>query len=233
MKFEGFFMAKLLIVDDDQEIRNLCKSWFEPRHRVELCGSVQEALAFLGAGGYDAIILDLGLPDGDGSTVVEKCRAQTRDTPIIVLSGRDSVESKVDLIDIGADDYLTKPFHFKELESRVNALLRRPFGIRSDVLSSGDISLNLSSARLTRSGEEIECTPKELALIEFFLRYPDQVFSRDAIMQRVWTNDSDASPEIVKVYITRLRKKLEKDGDPPLITNQRGHGYIFRSPDSQ
>lgn len=226
-------MAKILIVDDDNELRNMVKSWFEPQHMVETGASVKEALDQLATSTFDAIILDLGLPDGDGLEIVKTCRNCSGDTPIIVLSGRQELDSKVTLIDAGADDYLTKPFHFKELNSRVKALLRRPAGLKPDVLTAGDIELNLTKARVTRNGEEINLTPKELALLEFFMRHPEQVFSQEAIMQRVWTNDSEASPDIIRVYLTKVRKKLEKKGEAPLFINQRGHGYLFSPPESR
>lgn len=225
-------MAKILFVDDDQEIQKMCSAWFATQHVVELASDLGGALSRLDLGFYDIMVIDLGLPDGDGRTLVETCRSRGLATPILVLSGRNEISSKVDLLDLGADDYLTKPFHFKELESRVKSLLRRPPSIQSEVLSAGEIQLNLASAKVTRGGEDIDLTPKELALLEFFMKNQDQTFTQEAIMQRVWQNDSEASPDIVRVYINRLRNKVFVEPVEFSIKNRRGHGYVLTSQDS-
>lgn len=222
-------MTKLLFVDDDVELLKMCKVWFEPRFLVETSSNVGDACAQLKADQYDLIVVDLGLPDGDGRQIVDQFRTRGGATPILVLTGRQDVDSKVLLLNTGADDYLTKPFHFKELEARVNSMLRRAPEIKPSVLTAGKISLNLSNAHVTKGSEAVTLTPKEFALLEFFMRHPNQAFTQDMLMQRVWTNDSDASPDIVRVYINRLRKKIEDEGAPALIHNQRGHGYIFKA----
>lgn len=220
-------MTKILVVDDDAQIRNMFKMWFEPRFTVETSESMNAALAQLRTASYDLIVVDLGLPDGDGRNIVNEFRARGGATPILVLSGRADIDSKVALLHMGSDDYITKPFHFKELEARVHTLLRRPRDVQPNVLTARNITLNLSNARVTKGGSEITLTQKEFALLEFFMRHPDQAFSQDALMQRVWANDSTTSADVVRVYVTRLRKKLESQGEPPLIQSQRGHGYIF------
>lgn len=221
-------MAKLLFVDDDDELRSLCIAWFDQKYVVETVGNGKDALLLAEGSYFDLIILDLGLPDCDGTELLKKLRTAGGATPVLVLTGRSDVNSKVELLDLGADDYLTKPFHFKELEARVHSLLRRPReAFVSNTLKAGPITLNLTNARVRRNGEEIILTPTEFALLEFFMRHPNQTFSQESLMQRVWSNDSAASPDIVRVYITRLRKKLEIEGEPPIIENQRGHGYIL------
>jgi|AGTN01.2.fsa_nt_gi Response regulators consisting of a CheY-like receiver domain and a winged-helix DNA-binding domain len=220
-------MAKILFVDDDLELIKLCKTWFESRFVVDTANDVGTAIELLRLGGYDIIVLDLQLPDGSGKDIVNQVRTTGGVTPILMLTGQGEITTKVDLFDSGADDYLTKPFHFKELEARVQSLLRRPAQIRPSTLTARNLSLNLTNARVKKGDEEVILTPKEFALLEFLMRHPNQAFTQDALMQRVWTDESDASPDIVRVYITRLRKKIDDDSDSPLIMNQRGHGYIF------
>ncbi|HMO23852.1 MAG TPA: response regulator transcription factor, partial [Candidatus Melainabacteria bacterium] len=173
----------------------------------------------------DVIIMDLTLPKMDGIEVCKNFRQQGGETPILILTGRGTVPDKELGFDAGADDYLTKPFHLKELSARIRALLRRPKDFAGEVLKAGNISLDIGSHTVTKEGKDIHLPRMEFALLEFLMRHKGQVFSAEALLDRVWTGDSDKSPETIRTSVKKLRSKIDTKGEPSLIRNVHGVGY--------
>lgn len=178
---------------------------------------------------YDLIILDWQLPGMTGVELCKNYRNRGGESPVMMLTARSSIDDREQGLDSGADDYLCKPFALKELSARVRALLRRSSKASSNVLELRDICLDPSSLRVTKAGKSVHLEPKEFALLEFFLRHPDTVFSADALLTRVWESDTEASPEAIRTYIRGLRKKLSTKDEPSLITTVHGLGYKFNS----
>ncbi|MDX2318080.1 MAG: response regulator transcription factor, partial [Hyphomicrobiaceae bacterium] len=183
-------------------------------------------------GEFDVIILDLMLPDIHGYEVCQRLRQDGIHTPILMLTAMDALEDKIKGIKIGADDYLTKPFDFDELLVRMEALVRRShhFAPNSNVLKVADLELDRDLLEVTRDGDTIKLTAKELAIIELLMGAPGRVFSRTRILNQVWGYSEDPLTNVVDVYIARLRRKIDTDGRKPLIETVRGHGYRLKAP---
>ncbi len=225
-------MAKVLVVEDHAELSDLIRDALSANEYLVDCAATgPDALNQLRLYQYDLIILDLNLPGLSGIDVCRTFRQHNGDTPILMLTGNRTIDDKEIGFEAGADDYLTKPFHFRELVLRVKAMLRRGPGqsSKNNVLSHGDISLYLDEHRVTTDGVEVALLPKEFALLEFFLRHPGQVFSAEALIQRVWSSTSDSSPETIRSYITRLRSKLGSSNEDPVIVTVHGVGYKLKS----
>ncbi len=223
-------MAKILIVDDNEELLDTVRSWLlSEKHIVDACGDGVEALAYLGAYEYDAIVLDWTLPKIDGVEVCRQYRAQGGKTPILMLTGRRTVDDKELGLDAGADDYLTKPFEVRELSARLRAIMRRTNkdSSPSNILTAGNIKLDKETHRVTRDEQELRIMPKEFAILELLMSYPGKVFSAEALIERIWSSDSDASPEVVRKHINRLRGQIDTDGSPSPIRTVHGVGYAF------
>lgn len=220
-------MTKLLLVEDEKDFAFAVKDWLGGQgYLVDLAHSGPEAVGCLRAGEYDLIILDWNLPGLSGIDVCKSFRGQGGRTPVIMLTGNRALDEKETGFDSGADDYLTKPFHMRELSMRVKALLRRSSPAADDVLTVRDIALQPDEHRVMRNGVEVNLLPKEFSLLEFFIRNPGKVFSAEALIQRVWATESDASPDTIRSYITRLRQKLSTDdNERPLIVTVHGVGY--------
>jgi len=219
-------MAKILLADDDEELIQVLRGWLEPDHNnIEAVHDGLHACELLKTSEYDLVVLDVCMPGMSGLDVLKKFRANQGMTPVLILTGRDSVDDVEKGFEAGADDYLRKPFHGKELASRVKALLRRPHTLVGSVLSCGDIVFDIESFRVTRNGEEISLLPKEYALLEFFMRNPNKVFTAEALLNRVWHLDSDATIDAVTTCISRLRQKIDSDPSHSLIRTMRGVGY--------
>jgi len=173
---------------------------------------------------YDAIVLDLMLPGKDGLTICKEVRELGVTTPILVLTARNEIDNKVTLLNAGADDYIIKPFSFKELVARINALLRRPVTSAPSILQVRDIELDPATRKVTRGGTEIDCTLKEFALLEYLMRNQDRAINREEILDHVWDFAFDSFSNVVDVHVKNLRKKLD-DRDNELISTVRGVGY--------
>jgi two-component system response regulator MprA len=220
--------AQILIVDDDRKITALL------RRTLTYEGYIV-ALASDGAQGLlsardvppDLVILDVMMPGMDGLEVCRRLRAGG-DVPILMLTARDEIPDRVAGLDAGADDYLVKPFALEELVARVRALLRRREGNAGGVLSFGDLRLDTSRRRAQRDQREFELTTKEYELLALFLRHPRQVLTRDFILERVWGYDFAGDANVLEVYVSYLRTKLEEGGQPRLIQTVRGAGYVLR-----
>jgi DNA-binding response OmpR family regulator len=219
-------MAKVLIVEDDESLRDSIVDYLSfDHHSVEPAPTCQDALDKLAISDFDALVLDWELPDGSGVDLLKRYRAKGGTAPILMLTGKNALADKEVGFGAGADDYLTKPFAFKELVMRVNALLRRPQALHGSVLRARDVVLDPHSYRVTVDGADLKLLPREFALLQFLMRNPNTVFSADALLSRVWESEVDASPAAVVACISRLRQKLEKKGDRPFLRNIHGVGY--------
>lgn len=219
--------VRILIVEDEHKIANALKRGLEQEHyAVDVAFDGDDGLASAEAENYDLIILDRMLPGKDGITICQELRKGGKHTPIIMLTAKDQIRDRVQGLDAGADDYLVKPFSFEELLARVRALLRRPHEAMQTVLQVADLQLDPASYVVTRADKPISLSNKEFALLEYLMRNPGRVLSKDTIMSHVWDFDADILPNTVEVYIGYLRNKIDKPfGTPNLIHTQRGFGY--------
>jgi DNA-binding response OmpR family regulator len=220
-------MPKVLLVDDDARLRMNIGDWLEhQRYDVDQAGNGVEAKERLTSFTYDLIVLDWNLPDTEGVDICRWFRGRGGGTPILMLTGKDHVKDKVESFDAGADDYLTKPFELLELTARLSALLRRGGFVQpSRTHSLGCLVVDPVEHSVKVDGKEIQLTPKEFDILEFMVRHPSQVFSADALLDRLWKSDAEVSPDTVRVYIKRLREKLEKHGHGGMLKNIHGVGY--------
>lgn len=220
-------MAKLLLLEDDrQSALETAEALRDEGYLVDVSESIAEARAYLSAAHYDLIILDWNLPDGTGPQLLGELRASEHTTePVLFLTAMNAVEDKLEGFERGADDYLTKPFHKAELKARVKALLKRPTTSAQRQLKLRNIVVDQSKHEVFLDGEKVEFYPQEFALLEFLMLHPNQIFSADALLRRVWSTDSESSIETVRVTIMRLRQKLQSEGQRPLISTLRNIGY--------
>ena len=222
------YEMKILIVEDQRRVGSFVeKAFSEQNYATHLVGSCAAAWNAISEESYDVIVLDLGLPDGDGLNLLREWRERTIETPILILSARDSVEDRIQGLNLGADDYLPKPFSVDELVARVRSLIRRRTATKTTVLVHGPIRLDLISHVVTRGGEKIELTSREYALLELFLHNPSRLLTRTFIAEKVWETDYDLETNLIDVYVRRLRRKLEISPDRPVIKTVRGSGYQF------
>jgi len=222
---------RILVVEDEKKVAGFIQRGLEAEHyAVDVAHDGEAGLSLLGNGGYDLVILDIMLPRRDGFAVLREIRARRLELPVLLLTARDAVSDKVTGLDLGADDYLTKPFAFAELLARVRALLRRGGAVGPTELRVADLCLNPATREVTRSGRAIELTAKEYALLEFLLRQPGRVLSRPLIAQHVWGVDFDTSTNVIDVYVNYLRRKIDADFEPKLLHTVRGVGYVLRAP---
>ncbi|MBC7999626.1 MAG: response regulator transcription factor [Leptolyngbya sp.] len=219
-------MAKILIVEDDKSLVSTIKDWLNFEHHiVEVAETGEDALSLLKITNYDLMILDISLPGINGDDVLRQFRADGGSTPVIMLTGRGELKDKEDGLDAGADDYMTKPFHLRELSARTRAILRRPRALLENVLQFKDIQMDSTSFRVYKGEEEVHLARMEFALLEFLIRHKGQVFSPEAILDRVWQTESERSPESLRTLIKKLRRKIDTAGDATLIQNVHGVGY--------
>jgi DNA-binding response OmpR family regulator len=222
--------CKILLVEDDPNLAYLLRIHFErERFLIDTVTKGSEALAQLKTHGYELIVLDWMLPDITGVEVCEQYRSTGGQTPVLMLTARGTVDDKAQGLEAGADDYLVKPFHPKELTARVRALLRRPRNVEGKVLRVRDIEFDTATRRVSRNAREIELTPKESALLELLMRYPNRSFTLESILDRLWHSDSSASIDTVRTHMKTLRKKVGDTDEEPLIKTKRGAGYSLSS----
>jgi two-component system response regulator MprA len=218
----------ILVVDDDAGLRRAVRRVLVAQgFDVDVAGGGDEALARLRQAPYDLVVLDVMMPGSDGIEVCEQLRAVGDRLPVLMLTARDAVRDRVAGLEAGADDYLLKPFANEELVARVRALLRRASG-GTDKLAFADLALDLQTRVASRGPREIDLSPLEFELLEFLLRHPRQVLSRSLIYERVWGYDASLSSNSLDVFVGRLRRKLEEDGERRLIHTVRGVGFTLR-----
>ena len=220
---------QILLVEDDQRSVDFVQRGLKAEgYMIEVARSGMEAIPLATEGKFQAIILDLGLPDLNGRQVCERLRATGVDTPILMLTARDTVQDKVTGLRSGADDYMTKPFSFEELLARIEVLMRRRGGgskPENKELQIADLVLNLETHEVRRGETPIDLTPKEFSLLECFMRMPGKVLSRTRILEQVWGYSADPLTNVVDVYIRQLRRKIDDDFDLKLLKTVRGFGY--------
>ena len=219
-------MSRILLVEDEPRITAFLEKGLRAAgHSTTAVGRGEDAVSLVLSGEVDLVVLDLGLPGIDGYEVLRRLRAAGRSEPVIILTARDTVDDTVAGLDLGADDYLTKPFRFEELLARVRARLREQPSVAETVLATDLLRLDLRTRRVTVDGREVELTAREFALLEAFLRHPGQVLSREQLLSRVWGYDFDPGSNVVDVYVRYLRRKL----GPEMIETVRGMGYRLTS----
>jgi DNA-binding response OmpR family regulator len=215
-------MASVLIVEDERAIASFLERGFRANgFAATTVTSGADALSFARTGEFDVVVLDLGLPDVDGMSVLQRLRETNRSLPVVILTARSGVEHTVAGLEGGADDYVTKPFRFDELLARVRARLRADRGGEGSVLSAGSVTLDVRTRRATLGDSVVELSAREFALAELFFTHPGQVLTREQLLSRVWGYDHDPGSNVVDVYVGYLRKKLGTD----LIRTVRGMGY--------
>ena len=220
---------RILVVDDDKQIVRLVHSYLEKAgYTILIAYDGEDAMRVIRRERPDLIVLDLMLPKRDGLAVVRELRASGRVVPVLLLTARATLADKVAGLDLGADDYLTKPFAFAELLARVRALLRRGTA-STPVLAVADLHLDPATHEVRRGGQRIDLTPREYALLEFFLRNPGRVLSRAVIAQHVWGVDFDTFTNVIDVYVNYLRRKIDAGFEPKLLHTVRGAGYVLKA----
>jgi two-component system, OmpR family, response regulator MprA len=227
---------RVLVVDDDRSVRESLRRSLEFNgFQVSLASDGAEALASIAGGAPDALVIDVMMPRLDGIETTKALRAAGNDLPILVLTARDSVGDRVDGLDAGADDYLTKPFALEELLARLRALLRRVHArgeegadVDKEVLAYSDLSLNPATREIRRGGRQIELTRTEFSLLEMFMRRPRRVLDRSFILEDVWGYDFPTTANSLEVYVGYLRRKTEAAGEQRLIHTVRGVGYVLK-----
>ena len=221
---------RILVVEDEPRMANvIAKGLRENAYAVDIAEDGDAALYQASINDYDLIVLDVLLPRRDGFEVCRALRARGNSTPILMLTARAAVDDRVSGFDAGADDYLTKPFSFREFLARVRALLRRESQLRPEVFQLDDLIVDSASHRVSRAAREIELTAKEYALLEFLARHAGQLVSRTEIAAHVWDDSFDPFSNTIEVYMNRLRKKIDDPHTIKLLHTRRGEGYILES----
>jgi two-component system, OmpR family, copper resistance phosphate regulon response regulator CusR len=220
--------VRILLVEDEERVAGfIAKGLREQTYAVDVAVDGEQALYRAAVNTYDVVVLDVMLPIKDGYAVCRELRGSGCRIPILMLTARGSVDDRVAGLDCGADDYLTKPFDFKELLARLRALLRRSGSLREEILKAGDLTLNTASHAAARAGTPVSLTAKEYALLEFLVLNQDRVVGRERIAQHVWDESFDPFSNVIDVYIKRLRRKIDWGFARPLIHTRRGEGYIL------
>jgi heavy metal response regulator len=219
----------ILVIEDEKKVARFIQQGLEEeRYTVDIAHNGEDGLRLATEREYELIILDVMLPKMNGIDVTRSFRAGGRTTPILMLTAKTATEDKVQGLDSGADDYLTKPFAFAELVARVRSLLRRGAIEKSTLLAAGDLELDTVAHRARRGEREIELTAKEYALLEFFLRNKDRVLSRTIIAEHIWNYHFDTGTNLIDVYVNHLRSKIDAGASARLIHTVRGVGYVLR-----
>lgn len=220
---------RLLIVEDEEDLRSILKKKLMKEHyTADDCGNGLDALDYITMVDYDGIILDIMLPGLNGLELLKKIREEGNDTPVLFLTARDGIEDRVKGLDLGADDYLVKPFSFEELMARVRVMMRRKPALVSNRLTIGDLVLDCETKEVTRADKKISLSSKEFMVLEYMLRNQNIVLSRDQIEQHAWNYDFEGGSNVVDVYIRYLRKKIDEGFGCKLIHTVRGVGYVLR-----
>ena len=220
---------RLLYAEDEEDLNKVVTNKLtEEGFSVDSCFDGREAIDNVQFTEYDAAILDIMMPHADGFAVLKELRKLKKNTPVLFLTARDSIEDRVTGLDSGANDYLVKPFSFEELLARIRVLTREKHNLTENILSIGDLELNLSSHIVTRGGTEISLTSKEYQLLEYLLYNKEKVLSREKIENHIWNYDYEGGTNVIDVYIRYLRKKIDDGFPTKLIHTVRGAGYVIR-----
>ncbi len=217
---------RILVVEDEKKIAQLLRKGLSAEgFSIDYCADGEDGLALALSTPFDAIVLDVMLPGRDGLSVLRQLRDKKICTPVLLLTARGEVSERIEGLNLGADDYMAKPFSMDELVARLRALLRRTSGEKLSFYKVEDLSMNLISREVNRAGRKVELTAREFALLEFLMRAPGRVFTRTQIHEKVWDYNFDPGTNLVDVYIQRLRRKVDDGATPKLIQTVRGVGY--------
>ena len=222
---------RILVVEDERDLNLLLQKVLKKAgYTVDGCHDGEAAQLHLLGAEYDGILLDVMMPKKDGYTLVRELREQGVDTPVLLLTARDSVGDRVKGLDLGADDYLVKPFDFDELLARIRAMTRKHGGHRTNRFTAGDLIMDVQQRRVTRGGADIALLPKEFSILEYLLRNKERVLSREQIENRIWNYEYSGSSNNVDGYMSRLRKKIDEGHAQRLIHTVKGIGWVIREP---
>jgi DNA-binding response OmpR family regulator len=226
--------VRVLLVEDDSRIAHfVAKGLREHSYAVDVAKTGEVALYQAAINTYDLVVLDVMIPEPNGLQVCKELRAAGQRVPILMLTARDGVEDRIEGLDSGADDYLTKPFEFRELLARLRALLRRPPRLQPTSLKVADLVVDTGGQTVSRGGRAIPMTAKEYALVEFLARNAGRVVGRAEIAEHVWDEDFDPFSNLIEVYVNRLRRKIDVKGAKPLLHTRRGAGYVLSLTESK
>jgi DNA-binding response OmpR family regulator len=220
---------KILIIEDEKKIASLLRKGLEAQgFVVEVANNGDDGYAMATTRPYDALVLDIMLPGRDGLSILRNLRERKIPLPVILLSARSELNERLEGLNLGADDYLAKPFHIQELIARLHAITRRASGAGQSILAVEDLTMNLLTREVTRGGKAISLTAREFSLLEHLMRSPGRVLTRVEICERVWDYNFDPGTNLVEVYVQRLRKKVDGDSASKLIETIRGVGYRIK-----
>ena len=220
---------KILLAEDEVDLNNVVTRYLKKnRYSVDSVLDGEEALDYLEYGDYDLVILDIMMPKVDGFEVIKKLRDKGNHTSVLMLTARDSADDKVKGLDLGADDYIVKPFDFNELMARIRAVVRRKYGNSSNRLVIGDLILDTSEKSVTRAGKQIELTGKEYEVLEYLMQSKNRILSREQIKEHVWDFDYEGDSNIIDVLIKNIRKKIDIEAGKQIIYTKRGLGYVIK-----
>ncbi len=223
---------RILVAEDERDLnRIIAQKLTSDGYSVDCCHDGEEAINILSYTDYDAVILDIMMPKADGFAVLSYLRGKGIRTPVLFLTARDAIEDRVKGLDLGANDYLVKPFSFDELSARLRAMTRVSFGNTNNLLKVADLTLDTAARKVTRAGREIKLSAKEYALLEYLINNKGIVLSREKIENHIWNFDYEGGTNAVDVYISYLRKKIDGDYKTKLIHTVRGSGYVIREED--
>jgi DNA-binding response OmpR family regulator len=218
--------VKILVVEDDRKLGGFLRKGLEAQgFVVDYSADGDEGFTLASTRSYDALVLDIMLPGRDGLSILRNLRDQHSTVPVLLLTARSALNERLDGLNLGADDYLTKPFYIEELVARLHALLRRASGQPKNLLEHGDITVNLLTREVKCGAKPVELTAREFALLTYLMRSPGRTFTRTQICEHVWNYHFDPGTNLVDVYVQHLRKKLGSDAGPPVIETVRGVGY--------
>lgn len=220
---------KILLAEDEVDLNNVVTRYLKKNgYSVNSVLDGEEALDYLEYSEYDLVILDIMMPKVDGFEVIKKLRDKGNHTSVLMLTARDSADDKVKGLDLGADDYIVKPFDFNELLARIRAVVRRKYGNSSNKLVIGDLILDTSEKSVTRAGKQIELTGKEYEVLEYLMQSKNRILSRDQIKEHVWDFDYEGDSNIIDVLIKNIRKKIDIEDGKQIIYTKRGLGYVIK-----
>ena len=220
---------KILLAEDEVDLNNVVTRYLKKNgYSVDSVLDGEEALDYLEYGEYDLVILDIMMPKVDGFEVIKKLRDKGNHTSVLMLTARDSADDKVKGLDLGADDYIVKPFDFNELMARIRAVVRRKYGNSSNRLVIGDLILDTSEKSVTRAGKQIELTGKEYEVLEYLMQSKNRILSREQIKEHVWDFDYEGDSNIIDVLIKNIRKKIDVEDGKQIIYTKRGLGYVIK-----
>ena len=223
------YIMRLLIAEDEKNLNKILSQQLRDNgYSVDACFDGEDALDHIRMTDYDGVILDIMMPKLDGLEVLKKMRADRIDTPVLFLTARDSVADRVEGLDLGADDYLTKPFAFEELLARVRVLIRKKSGNKTNTYTLADLTLDAQSREVKRGDTPISLSSKEFAILEYMIMNKNVVLSRDNLERHIWSYDYEGSSNMIDVYIRYLRKKIDEKFEPKLIHTVRGVGYVLK-----